>query len=246
MVNDRFDVNADDKGWRVIDIHVPDVSTHNVKQSASGAPGSTFLGADIEDRDNISILFDYYATDLNDLEKQKSEILRLFNSGPMRLYIGFIGADRYLEVVKDSIEPSRISHRKGRISVELSTINLPYFVSVGDSQSFTDLGEIAYESVSHIDLDHRYTDTEIKVTVPSGTSGHFLEIAIDDQVWRYNKAVSAGQTLTLKDGAVYIGKINVIEDATKNVLVIPPGLSTIKVRGAVEYKLTVDTKYYYY
>lgn len=246
MVNDRFDVNADDKGWRVIDIHVPDVSTHNIKQSASGAPGSTFLGTDVEDRDNISILFDYYATDLNDLEKQKSEILRLFNSGAMRLYIDFIGADRYLEVVKDSIEPSRISPRKGRISVELSTINLPYFVSVGDSKTFTNLGEITYDNVSHIDLDHRYTDTEIKVTVPSGTSGNFLEIAIDDQVWRYDKVLNSGQTLTLKDGAVYIGSTNVIENSTKNVLVIPPGISKIKVRGAVGYTLTVNTKHYYY
>lgn len=246
LVNNKIDVSAAAMGWRVQDIHVPDITTDNVKQSASGAPGSTLLGTDVEDRDNISILFDYYADDLSDLEQKKSEILRLFNSGVMRLYIDFIGTDRYLEVVKDSVSPSRVGHGKGRVSVELSTVNLPYFVAEGGAQSFTDLGVISYDNISHVELDNRYTDTEIKVTVPSGTSGNFLEILIDEQVWRYNKALSAGQTIVLKDGAAYIGTENVLGDTSKNVLVIPPGVSEIIVRGAARYTLTIDTKHYYY
>lgn len=246
LVNSKIDVSAAEKGWRIQDIHVPDITTNNIKQSASGAPGSTLLGTDVEDRDNISILFDYYANDLSDLEQKKSEILSLFNSGVLRLYIDFISPDRYLEVVKDSLTSSRIGHGKGRVSVELSTVNLPYFVAEGSSKKFTDLGVISYDNESHIELDNRYTDTEIKVTVPNGTSGNFLEIVIDEQVWRYNKALSTGQTIVLKDGAAYIGAKNVLGDTSKNVLVIPPGVSKITIRGAASYTLTIKTKHYYY
>lgn len=246
LVTSRETIDAAVKGWRVIDIHVPDITTSNEKQSASGAPGSTLLGTSVEDRDNISILFDFYIDNLQDYEEKKSEILRIFNSGAMKLYAEYVGTDRHLDVVKDTVTPSRIGHTKGRISVELSTVNLPYFVSEVDSQIFTDIGEITYVNQSHIGLDNRYTDTEIKVTVPNGTSGNFLEIVIDGQTWRYKKALSSGQTITIRDGAAFIGNDNVIEDTTMNVLVVPPGASQISVRGAATYTLTINTRHYYY
>lgn len=246
LVTSKETIDAAEKGWRVIDLNVPDVTTSNEKQSASGAPGSTFLGTSVEDRDNISILFDFYIDDLQDYETKKSEILRIFNSGAMKLYVDYIGADRYLDIVKDSLTPSRVGHVKGRIAIELSTINLPYFVSEGDSRTFANQGVIEYNNQSHIALDNRYTDTVIKVTVPNGTSGNFLEIVIDGQTWRYKKALGSGQTITIRDGAAYIGNNNVIEDTTMNVLVIPPGTNRINVRGATTYTLTIDTKHYYY
>src|SRR5699024_6905956 len=173
------------------------------------------------------------------------KIYDLFNHqlGPIRLFEDK-NDTHYLEVVKDSITIDRgNSHRKATAEVELSTYSLPYFMSARHSnRTVTGERSFTYENPGDVELDHRYMDMVVRVEM-TGSAASF-GMTVNEEEWRYNGQLSAGDILEIKEGTVYLNGVKSFSSSTKNVFTFKPGQNDIQITGSTNYRMSIQTKVY--
>lgn len=242
-------VNAFTRGWRLIDMHVPDVETSNDKDTASGVPGSVFYGITVEDRNEIVLIFDAPFQQVMDYPSVRSGIYQAFNNGAGKLFMTWDRSDPaegslFLRVAKQSVEVERVGN-KARAEVTFETVGLPYFETVSRRVStYSNMANITYENQSDVDLDHRYTDTTYEVTFYGSAS--FFQITTDEVQWRYSGLLQSGDILKIADGTATLNGADVLEDTTMNIIKLKPGNNVLEILGSMEYTMKIKTKDYYY
>lgn len=242
-------VNARDKGWKIIDMHVPDVTSVNDKDSASGVPGSIFYGIEVGDRESTLLSFDAHFNNLKEWPTVKSEMLRIFNSGVAKLYMRWDGgnpstADRFLKVAKSDVQVSRIG-MKARVEVTFETVELPFFESRQlKTNTYSNLADITHTNSGDVELDHRYTNTKYEIVFKGSAS--FFQITLNGVRWRFTGSISSGDELVIENGTAYFNGKDVLEDTTMNVFILKPGQNTLSILGSMQYQLRIITKEYYY
>ena len=231
--------------WRVVDIIIPDISTENISETVDGAPGVTPFGRTVGVRSGIKVIFKFYFDGIAEFREERQKVYNKFNHqlGPIKFFENKDDT-HYLEVVKDSITIDRgNSHRKATAEVELSTYSLPYFTSASyDIKTVTGERSFTYENPGDVELDHRYMDTIIKVnmTGPAASFG----MTVNKEEWSYNKSLSTGDVLEIKEGTVYLNGVKSFSPSTKNVFTFIPGQNDIQITGSTNYNMSIQTKVY--
>lgn len=239
-----------DKNWRTRTLSIPDIDTENTHASPDGVHGNISYGIEVNDRSGIILEFETPIKSIHEVKEKNNEVAKAFNNKDMKLFISTpsskYGDSTYLKVQKDGvINYEVVGHAKIIFTVKLSTVGLPYFQSrYKKVYTFNDSVRFIYDNESDIDLDHRYTDTIIKITV--NQSADFIEYKIGSEKWRITRSFSAGDEIEISNGTVSVNGQPAIHQATKNVIPFEPGSNQIDILGATILNFVIDTKNYYY
>lgn len=241
--------NADEKGWKVIDIMDSGVEVKTTSETASMRPGRTVFGVYHGER-SFSLSFASLVRD-NVAYAEMIDAVHFYflRDEPFYLYLDYrsksersgVPARRIL-VNGKSVKYEK-NGLKVQFTVELESYELPYFESTSLQHVNWEAKKQQFQNLGGARIDPRYC--QMKATVKVTGAGSDLKISFDDKpyFW-YKKATRVGDVFVIDGTDMRRNGENCFADCYKRTTFLKVGNNSISVDGST-CEIQLEFRYLY-